>query len=65
MPEAREPMAAFYGELREEKRKHGGQKLPYKDVLKRHMTKYSLGSECEHRGGRSPASKDVERSSKE
>ena len=37
MPDYRQPKAVFYGELTSEKRKRGGQKLRYKDVLKRHL----------------------------
>ena len=37
MPETRLPKAIFYGELANRKRKRGGQKVRYKDVLKRHM----------------------------
>ena len=37
MPETRLLKAIFYGELANGKRKRGGQKLHYKDVLKRHM----------------------------
>ena len=37
MPDDRLPKAVFYGELAVGKRKQGGQKLRYKDVIKRHM----------------------------
>jgi len=37
MPDDRLPKAAMYCELRDGKRSVGGQKLRYKDVLKRHM----------------------------
>ena len=37
MPDDRLPKAVFYGELTSGKRKRGGQKLRYKDVLKRHL----------------------------
>ena len=37
MPDDRLPKAVFYGELTSGKRKRGGQKLHYKDVLKRHL----------------------------
>jgi len=37
MPDNRLPTAVLYGELSIGKRKTGGQKLRYKDVLKRHM----------------------------
>ena len=42
MPDSRLPKAVFYGELREGNRKRGGQKLRYKDVLKRHMKNCSI-----------------------
>jgi len=35
--DARQPKAVLYGELSVGKRKTGGQKLRYKNVLKRHM----------------------------
>ena len=38
MPDERVPKVVFYGELISGKRKHGGQKLYFKDVLKRHLT---------------------------
>ena len=37
MSDSRLPKAVLYGELTEEKRKQGGQKLRFKDVIKRHM----------------------------
>ena len=37
MPDDRLPKAVFYGELTSGKRQRGGEKLPYKDVLKRHL----------------------------
>ena len=37
MPDDRLPKAVFYSELTSGKRKRGGQKLRYKDVLKRHL----------------------------
>lgn len=37
MPDSRLPKAVFYGELSEGKRKKGGQKLRFKDVLKQNM----------------------------
>ena len=37
MPDDRLPKAVFNGELTSGKRKRGGQKLRYKDVLKRHL----------------------------
>ena len=37
MPDDRLPKAVFYVELTSGKRKRGGQKLRYKDVLKRHL----------------------------
>lgn len=37
MPDERIAKCIFYSELQEGKRKHGGQLLRYKDVLKRHM----------------------------
>ena len=36
------PKAVFYSELRQGKRSHGGQKLRFKDVLKRHMKKTGI-----------------------
>ena len=42
MPETCRPKAVFYGELANGKRKWGGQKLHYKDVLKRHMKNWSI-----------------------
>ena len=37
MPDDRLPKTVFYGELTSGKRKRGGQKLRYKDVLKHHL----------------------------
>ena len=37
MPDDRLPKAVFYSELTSGKRKRGGQKLRYRDVLKRHL----------------------------
>ena len=37
MPDDRLPKAVMYGELTEGKRKCGGQKLRYRDVVKRHL----------------------------
>ena len=37
MPDDRLPKAVFHSELTSGKRKRGGQKLRYKDVLKRHL----------------------------
>ena len=37
MPDDRLPKAVFYGELTSGKRKRGGQKVHYKDVLKHHL----------------------------
>ena len=37
VPDDRLPKAVFYSELTSGKRKRGGQKLRYKDVLKRHL----------------------------
>ncbi|KAL0860281.1 hypothetical protein ABMA27_009699 [Loxostege sticticalis] len=42
MPEERVAKRIFYAELEEGKRKHGGQLLRYKDVLKRHMKKCNI-----------------------
>jgi len=39
MPDNRLTKAVLYGELSVGKRKTGGQKLRYKDVVKRHMKK--------------------------
>ena len=39
MANSRLPKAVFYSELSQCKRSHGGQKLRFKDVLKRHMKK--------------------------
>ncbi|CAG4942943.1 unnamed protein product [Colias eurytheme] len=44
MPEERIAKRIFYCELQEGKRKHGGQLLRYKDVLKRHMKKGGIDS---------------------
>ena len=37
MNDNRFPKAVFYGELAKGKRLHGGQRLRYKDVVKRHL----------------------------
>ena len=37
MNDSRLPKAVFYGELTEGKRLRGGQRLRYKDVVKRHL----------------------------
>ena len=37
MNDSRFPKAVFYGQLTEGKRLHGGQRLRYKDVVKRHL----------------------------
>ena len=42
MANSRLPKAVFYSELRQGKRSHGWQKLPFKDVLKRHMKKTGI-----------------------
>ena len=42
MANNRLPKAVFYSELRQGKRSHGGQKLRFKDVLKRHMKKTGI-----------------------
>ena len=42
MANNRLPKAVFYWELRQGKRSHGGQKLWFKDVLKRHMKKTGI-----------------------
>ena len=42
MAEQRVAKRIFYSELEEGKRKHGGQLLRYKDVLKRHMKKCNI-----------------------
>ncbi|PFX12058.1 hypothetical protein AWC38_SpisGene24043 [Stylophora pistillata] len=42
---SRLPKAVFYGKLRKGKRKQGGQKLRFKDVLKRHMKNANVKSE--------------------
>ena len=39
---SRLPKAVFYSELSQGKRSHGGQKLRFKDVLKRHMKKTGI-----------------------
>ena len=36
------PKAVFYSELHHGKRSHGGQKLRFKDVLKRHLKKTGI-----------------------
>ena len=45
MPDSRLPKAVLYGKLSEGKRKQGGQKLRFKDVLKRHMKNANVKSE--------------------
>ena len=45
LPDSRLPKAVLYGELSEWKRKQGGQKLRFKDVLKRHMKNTNVESE--------------------
>ena len=45
MLDSRLPKAVLYGELSEGKRKQGGQKLRFKDVLKRHMKNANVKSE--------------------
>ena len=48
MANNRLPKAVFYSELRQGKRSHGGQKLRFKDVLKRHMKKTGISHDtCE------------------
>ena len=42
MANSRLPKAVFYSELSQGKRSHGGQKLRFKDVLKRHMKKTGI-----------------------
>ena len=42
MANRRLPKAVFYSELRQSKRSHGGQKLRFKDFLKRHMKKTGI-----------------------
>ncbi|KAL0810841.1 hypothetical protein ABMA28_010151 [Loxostege sticticalis] len=42
MAEDRVAKRVFYSELREGKRKHGGQHLRYKDVLKRHLKRCDI-----------------------
>ena len=42
MANNRLPKAVFYSDLRQGKRSHGGQKLRFKDVLKRHMKKTGI-----------------------
>ena len=42
MANNRLPKAVFYSEPRQGKRSHGGQKLRFKDVLKRHMKKTGI-----------------------
>ena len=37
MNDSRLPKAVFYGQLTKGKRLHGGQRLRYKDVVKRHL----------------------------
>ena len=46
MPDDRLPKAVFYSELTSGKRKRGGQKLRYKDVLKRHGCRH-VGEWCQ------------------
>ena len=45
MPDGRLPKAVIYGELTSGKRKRGGQKLRYKDDLKRHLKTADIGVE--------------------
>ena len=48
MANNRLPKTVFYSELRQGKRSHGGQKLRFKDVLKRHMKKTGISHDtCE------------------
>ena len=42
MANGRLPKAVYYSELSQSKRSHGGQKLRFKDVLKRHMKKTGI-----------------------
>lgn len=42
MADSRLPKSVFYSELWEGKRSHGGQKLRFKDVLKRHMKRAGI-----------------------
>ena len=49
------PRAVFYSELRQGKRSHGGRKLRFKDVLKRHMKKTGISRDT-WGGGGSPES---------
>ena len=42
--------AVFYLELRQGKRSHGGQKLRFKDVLKRHMKKTGISHDTSEEG---------------
>jgi transcription termination factor 2 len=45
MEDTRLPKVVFYSELKEGRRSTGGQKLRYKDVLKRHMKNARVPSE--------------------
>ena len=48
MANNRLPKTVFYSELRQGKRSHGGQKLRFKDMLKRHMKKTGISHDtCE------------------
>ncbi|KAI8440933.1 hypothetical protein MSG28_009230 [Choristoneura fumiferana] len=46
MDDRRLPKAVLYSELAEGKRKHGGQHLRFKDVLKRHLNACAIDPEC-------------------
>ncbi|CAK1603721.1 unnamed protein product [Parnassius mnemosyne] len=55
MSDQRTAKCIFFSELEKGKRKHGGQLLRYKDVLKRHMTKCDIEpSEWEQAAARRP-----------